>query len=81
MTPLLLVVLSHLLIGFAAGTHVAFREKSLVALLLPLVFISFHVSYGLGTLWAILSNARAPRARASQFIRETYVSNPDQVSL
>jgi succinoglycan biosynthesis protein ExoA len=81
MAPILVVLLSHLLIGLAAGIQVAFREKSLVALLLPFVFLSFHLSYGLGTLWAILSDARAPGIRASQPIRESYVSNPDQVSL
>jgi glycosyltransferase involved in cell wall biosynthesis len=79
--PVLAVVLSHLLIGFLAAIQVAWREKSLVALLLPFVFISFHVSYGVGTLWAIVRNAHAPRMTASQHIRESYISKPDQVSL
>jgi glycosyltransferase involved in cell wall biosynthesis len=79
--PILVVVFSHVLIGFLAGIEVALREKSLVALLLPLVFISFHVSYGMGTLWAILRNAHAPRITPSQHIRESYISKPDQVSL
>ena len=33
------------------------------ALLLPLVFFIFHVSYGSGTLWAILCNAQSPETR------------------
>jgi hypothetical protein len=78
--PILVVALSHLLIGLLASIQVALREKSFVALLLPLVFISFHVSYGVGTLWAILRNAHAPRI-SGPHIRESYISKPDQVSL
>lgn len=72
--PILILLLSHFVIGSLAGMQVALREKSLLALLLPSVFISFHVSYGVGSLWAILRNAHAPSPQTSQHIRESFLS-------
>jgi len=68
LVPFFLITYSHLLIGLLAGIQVAVREKSLAALALPLVFIGFHISYGLGTLWGVVRNAHAaplvpPRVR------------------
>ncbi len=51
----------HILLGFLAAMQVSIRERTVGALLLPLVFLSFHLSYGLGTLWAVLRNARSSR--------------------
>ena len=72
--PILILLLSHFAVGFLAGVQVAWREKSLLAMLLPLVFVSFHVCYGVGTLWAILRNAHAPRLQSPQHIPESYFS-------
>lgn len=44
----------------AAACHVSVRDKSVGALLVPIVFLVLHFSYGLGTLTAIVSNARSP---------------------
>jgi len=68
LAPFFLITCSHLLIGLLTGIQVAVREKSLAALALPLVFIGFHISYGLGTLWGVVQNAHAaplvpPRVR------------------
>jgi succinoglycan biosynthesis protein ExoA len=40
--------------------HVALRERTVDALLMPIAFLLLHVSYGAGTLTAMLSNARRP---------------------
>jgi glycosyltransferase involved in cell wall biosynthesis len=68
LVPFFLISCSHLLIGLFAGIQVAVREKSLAALMLPLVFVGFHISYGSGTLWGVLQNAQSaplvpPRVR------------------
>lgn len=47
--PLVAVLGSHLMIGFIASLEVAFREKSLSALLLPPLFLGVHLAYGFGT--------------------------------
>jgi hypothetical protein len=57
--PLLIVLGAHLLLGFLSSIKVSIEKKSSGALLLPFIFLSFHCSYGLGALWAILRNARA----------------------
>ena len=55
--------------GIAAALHVSVRERSVETLLMPLVFLVLHLSYGAGTLTAILSNARPPSAQLTQ-VRE-----------
>lgn len=59
----------------AAAGQVAFRERSVAALLMPIVFVLLHVSYGIGTLVAIIGNAHRP---SSELDREEWrsVSNP-----
>ena len=47
----------HMSAGTAAGVQTAVRERSPGALWLPLVFVGLHVTYGVGTLWGLLSNA------------------------
>ena len=49
-----------------AACHVAVRERSAGALLMPIAFLLLHVSYGAGTLFAILSNARRPASELRQ---------------
>jgi succinoglycan biosynthesis protein ExoA len=52
--PLAALLALHLGLGTAAGAQVAVRERAPGALLLPLVFLGFHVSYGFGTLRGFL---------------------------
>jgi succinoglycan biosynthesis protein ExoA len=49
--------------SIAAACHVGCREKSIRAFLIPLIFLLLHVSYGIGTLSAIMSNARPPSSQ------------------
>jgi glycosyltransferase involved in cell wall biosynthesis len=48
----------HLLLGFVAAVPIGVRERSMAALLLPLVILGFHLAYGLGTLAGFLSMLR-----------------------
>jgi glycosyltransferase involved in cell wall biosynthesis len=50
LAPLAAALGLHLAVGSAAALGVAFREKSLVALLLPPVFLGLHLAYGFGSL-------------------------------
>lgn len=59
--PFAAVVLLHLTLGIIASMGVAWRNKDLGAVLLPGVFLGFHVAYGLGTLVAFVTGARAPQ--------------------
>jgi len=62
--PFLALVAGALLLAAYAGAAliascvVAARDRCLAALLLPLVFFSFHCSYGAGTLCALLTGAK-----------------------
>ena len=51
--------------SLAAACHTAFRERALHALLLPIGFIVLHFSYGVGTLAAMMRNARPPACEMS----------------
>lgn len=53
---LLLLVGSHLLFGLIAGVQVSIRERSFAGMLLPLVILGFHFSYGIGTLAGFFSS-------------------------
>lgn len=69
-TVLTLILLLHFLIGLIAAIHVAARERTVSALLLPWVILGFHLAYGLGTLAGSLCLLRgaspmADTARAS----------------
>lgn len=69
--PLFLLGAIYATASIAAASHIAFREKSVGALLAPVVFLLLHVSYGVGTLSALIVNARhsssdlGPRARGT----------------
>jgi glycosyltransferase involved in cell wall biosynthesis len=59
--PLVLVAValgSHLLFGAFAAMQIGVRERSIAALLLPLVILGFHFAYGLGTLAGFFSMFR-----------------------
>ena len=55
--PLLILGLAYITGNLAAACHISVREKSLKALLVPTIFVPLHISYGAGTLSAILCNA------------------------
>lgn len=59
--PLVVLVTLHLIAGSIAAGRTALKERFAGALVLPFVFFAFHFSYGLGTLWAFLSRAKASR--------------------
>jgi glycosyltransferase involved in cell wall biosynthesis len=56
--PFAAVLGLHLSLGLIAGIQVAIRDKSPGALWLPFVFLAFHLCYGLGTLLALVTNAK-----------------------
>jgi succinoglycan biosynthesis protein ExoA len=60
LAPILLLASIYGLASIAVSCHIAFRERSVEALLMPITFFLLHVSYGAGTLSAVMSNARSP---------------------
>jgi succinoglycan biosynthesis protein ExoA len=73
--PFSVVVGTYFAAAFTVSTLLLVNQRWQPAMLLPLVFFSFHVSYGLGTLWAILCNAQSPEGRRAcntpQQVRQT----------
>jgi succinoglycan biosynthesis protein ExoA len=63
---LLLLMISYGTASFAAASHIAFRQRSIQAMLLPFGFLLLHFSYGIGTLTAMATNARPPVRQMSQ---------------
>jgi succinoglycan biosynthesis protein ExoA len=59
-SPLLLLGAVYGIGSIAAACQVSLREKSTEPLLLPIVFLLLHVSYGGGTLSALVTNATVP---------------------
>jgi len=57
---LLLLVAAYGIASLAAACHIAFKQRSVHALLLPFSFFILHLSYGFGTLTAMVKNARPP---------------------
>jgi hypothetical protein len=58
--PVLLLGAVYFIASIAAACHVSFRQRSAEALFTPAIFLLLHVSYGVGTLSAILSRAHPP---------------------
>jgi succinoglycan biosynthesis protein ExoA len=56
--PALLLLGVHWGLGLLASLQLAVRERAPSPLWLPLVFFSFHLSYGVGTLFAFLKNVQ-----------------------
>jgi succinoglycan biosynthesis protein ExoA len=52
--------------SIGVACHVALRERAAGALLMPIAFLLLHVSYGVGTLSAVVSNARCPSSELRQ---------------
>jgi hypothetical protein len=61
--PLLLLGATYCSASISAASQVAIRERSVAALLMPISFLFLHVSYGIGTLFAVVSNAHRPSAK------------------
>ena len=60
MICLCIVCAAYLFCGIAASVQLAIRERSCSALFLPLIFLSYHLSYGSGTCWALLKRYQLP---------------------
>jgi glycosyltransferase involved in cell wall biosynthesis len=58
--PILLLGAIYGVASVGVSCHIAFRERSIEALLMPITFLLLHVFYGTGTLSAAISNARSP---------------------
>ena len=58
--PVLLLGAIYGVASIGVSCHIAFRERSMEALLMPITFLLLHVFYGAGTLSAVMSNARSP---------------------
>lgn len=56
--PFFVILGLHLLVGFISAVQVSLRENTIAPLLLPVVFLLFHLSYGAGTLCAAISSTR-----------------------
>jgi hypothetical protein len=63
LTPILLLSAAYGVASIGVSCQIAFRERSLEALLIPITFLLLHVFYGVGTLSAIVSNARSPSSK------------------
>jgi glycosyltransferase involved in cell wall biosynthesis len=64
--PILLLGVIYAAASMAVACHVALRERSAGALLMPIAFLLLHVSYGAGTLSAIVANGRPPSSELTQ---------------
>jgi len=53
------LLLLHLTVGALASLHVLLKKKFPGALWLPFVFLGFHTAYGLGSLIALVTGAKA----------------------
>jgi glycosyltransferase involved in cell wall biosynthesis len=62
---LLLLAVAYGIASLTAACHIAFRQRSMHALLLPFSFFILHLSYGIGTLTAMAKNARPPVSEMS----------------
>jgi putative flippase GtrA len=60
LAPILLLSTIYGVASIGVSCHIALRERSMEALLMPITFLLLHVFYGAGTLAAVMSNARSP---------------------
>jgi glycosyltransferase involved in cell wall biosynthesis len=68
--PLVLLLAMYFSVALIVSSTIALRLRWFAAFLLPFVFFTLHASYGLGTLWALFSNAKSPEAeRAGQTLK------------
>jgi succinoglycan biosynthesis protein ExoA len=65
LAPTLLLGVSYGAASIGMACHVALRERSVEPLLMPFTFLLLHVSYGLGTLSALVRNAATESGEAS----------------
>jgi succinoglycan biosynthesis protein ExoA len=59
-SPLILLLLAYFGSATVMSFITALRSRWIAAMMLPPVFFALHVSYGAGTLWALLRNAKSP---------------------
>lgn len=58
-----LVLAAHFTLGVVAASATAVRNKALAPLLLPPVFLAFHIVYGFGTLVGMTTAIKSARSR------------------
>jgi glycosyltransferase involved in cell wall biosynthesis len=71
--PIFLLGAIYGLVSIGVTCHIALRERVAEALLMPIPFLLLHVSYGAGTLSAIMSSASRP---SSELRRPSEVTDP-----
>lgn len=71
--PIFLLGAVYGLVSIGVTCHIALRERAAEALLMPIPFLLLHVSYGAGTLSAIMSSASRP---SSELRRANEVTDP-----
>jgi len=71
--PILLLGAIYGLVSIGVTCRIALRERAAEALLMPIPFFLLHVSYGAGTLSAIMSNASRP---SSELRKPSEVTDP-----
>lgn len=62
----LFLVISYSISSLGAAGHIALKQRSIHALLLPFAFLVLHFSYGTGTLAAMAENACPPAREINQ---------------
>jgi len=58
--PTILIMGAHLLCGTSAAIQVGMRARHSSVLFLPLAILGFHLAYGLGTCWALVTWQKLP---------------------
>jgi succinoglycan biosynthesis protein ExoA len=58
--PLFSLVVAYATASLIAAFHISLRERTITALLAPLIFLILHTCYGAGTISAVTTNAQLP---------------------
>jgi succinoglycan biosynthesis protein ExoA len=74
--PLIVLLSSYVSVSLIASCLAMARQSWLRAALLPPFFLALHVSYGLGTLWGVMCNAKSPETGVADATRRK--SSPAQ---
>lgn len=78
--PFVLVCTSYFLAAVFSSFQVAIRERSAIAMCLLPVFFALHTSYGLGTCWGFLTDARLPSIAGEQESIQASLANSKDLS-
>jgi glycosyltransferase involved in cell wall biosynthesis len=72
--PLIVLLGTYFTAAFLASAATVVRQRWLGGVILPLVFLALHTSYGLGILWGLMCNATSPMTP----LRETALKQSNQ---